>query len=336
MLASAFRGGAREETVDGLLTLRRGHKHDFNFWVPWVWRRELRGRGYDVVVDDINKIPFVTPLYVNRPILAQTHHFFRETIFREASPPAALYVYLSEYLVPLCYRRRRFAAVSPSSREELVRWGVPASRIEVIYNAVDHDSYRPGGDAARAAEPLIVYLGRLKRYKRIDLLLRALPRLATRVPGVKLRMVGSGDFEPALRALARKLGVAERVEFTGFVSEAEKVRHLQAGWVAANPSSKEGWGVTVIEANACGTPVVAARVPGLQDAVRDGETGILLDPCTPESLAGALARVLQDEALRRRLSEGALAWARGFTWDRSADETERLLERAVREEGRAP
>ena len=331
VLASAWPGAPAEEVVDGLRTLRRGRKHDFNFHVPTVWRRELRHEPFDVVVDDINKIPFLTPRYVNRPVLAQTHHFFRQTIFREASLPAALYVYLSECLVPLVYRRCRFAAVSPSSREELVRWGVPAERIDVIYNAVNHDLYRPAGPAERSPEPLIVYLGRLKRYKRIDLFLRAIPLVAARVPAVRVRLVGSGDDRPALERLARRLGISERVAFTGFVSEEEKMRHLQAAWVVANPSSKEGWGVTVIEANACGTPVVAARVPGLQDAVRAGETGLLLSPLTPETLASALTAVLEIEELRARLAAGAVAWARQFTWDRAAEQTEELLRRVIAE-----
>lgn len=329
LLASGFARGAREETLDGIAVVRRGAKHDFNFHVPGVWRRELRRRPFDVVVDDINKIPFMTPLYVGRPILAQTHHFFRETIFREAAWPAAAYVYGSERLVPWMYRRQRFATVSPSSRDELVRWGVAAERIEVIYNAVDHERYRFAGEAARAAEPTIVYLGRLKRYKRVDQVVRAMPAILARVPEARLRMVGSGDFEGDLRALAARLGVAGRVIFTGYVSEAEKIRELQRAWVAANPSSKEGWGVTVIEANACGTPVVAARVPGLRDAVRDGETGLLLDPCTPEALAEALSRVLERGDWRRQLTRNALAWSADFTWDESSRRTEDLLRRVA-------
>jgi len=328
LLASRFPGAAAEEMVDGIHTVRTGGREDFNFHVPVAWRRRFARERFDVVVDDINKIPFMTPLYVRRPILAQTHHFFRETVYREAPWPVASYVYTSERLVPWIYRGVRFATVSPSTRDELARWGIPPGRIAIIYNAVDHARYRPD-PALRSPAPTITYLGRLKRYKRVDLVVRALPAILARVPEARLCMVGSGDFEPELRRLAADLGIAERVEFAGFVSEAEKIRHLAESWVVVNPSSKEGWGVTVIEANACGTPVVAARVPGLRDAVRDGESGILLDPANAATFAEAITRILEDRTLRARLTAGAIAWASRFTWDESARATESLLRRVI-------
>jgi glycosyltransferase involved in cell wall biosynthesis len=103
--------------------------------------------------------------------------------------------------------------------------------------------------------------------------------------------------------------------------------------VVVQPSEKEGWGLTVIEANACGTPVIATAVPGLQDSVRDGETGLLVPPRDEAALAAAMVRVLGDAALRERLARGAREWAARFSWDAAAAEVGQALDQVC---GRAP
>ena len=139
------------------------------------------------------------------------------------------------------------------------------------------------------------------------------------MPDVRLRVAGSGDHLDALKDLAARLGLADRVDFMGFVTEQQKIEMLRQVHVVANPSSKEGWGVTVIEANACGTPVVASNVPGLRDAVVDGETGILVPYGDVEALARELIEVLRDDARRENLAGNALEWAAKFSWDASAE-----------------
>ena len=178
-------------------------------------------------------------------------------------------------------------------------------------------------------EPLIGYVGRIKRYKRVDVLLKALKNVEKSVPGVRLRVAGSGDHLDALKDLAGRLGLADRVDFMGFVTEDQKIEMLRQVHVVANPSSKEGWGVTVIEANACGTPVVASNVPGLRDAVVDGETGLLVPYGDVEALAGRLTDVLLDDARRESLTGHALEWAARFSWDASARGILGEIEKAI-------
>jgi glycosyltransferase involved in cell wall biosynthesis len=318
VLASSFKGSGEEEDIDGVRVIRCGGKFTFNFHVPGAIRRLERRGPFDVIVDDINKIPFYTPVYVRRPLLALAHHLFGRTIFLETILPLALYVFLSESLIPAVYKRTRFVVVSESTKEELVRRGLPAENIGIVYNAVDHSRYTPS-DSAKPSRPLIGYVGRIKRYKRIDYLLHALKMVQARIPDVHLRVAGSGDYLDSLVALARRLGVDDRIDFMGFVSEQEKIDMLRDAHVVVNPSSKEGWGVTVIEANACGTPVIASDVPGLRDAVVDGETGFLVPYGDVEGFAARTIEVLEDDALRRRLSGRAVEWAGRFNWDDSAD-----------------
>jgi glycosyltransferase involved in cell wall biosynthesis len=324
LLTSAFRGSQAEEQVDGIRIVRRGGKFTFNFCVPGAIRGLLAEERFDVVIDDINKIPFFTPAYVKRPLLALAHHLFAATIFLETIFPFALYVYLGELLIPAVYRRTRFVVVSESTREELVGRGIPRSNIEIVYNAVDHTRFTPPA-SPRPPVPLVGYVGRIKRYKRIDYLLEALKLVAETIPDVRLAMAGSGDYLPALMSLAERLGISDRVDFMGFVSEQEKVDMLRRAQVVVNPSSKEGWGVTVIEANACGAPVVASDVPGLRDAVVDGKTGFLVPYGDVDGFAKRIVQVLSDDSLRSTLSRQAIDWAKRFNWDDSADAILRVI-----------
>lgn len=328
LLVSAFEGSPAEEAIDGIRVIRRGGKFTFNFCVPAAVTALLRREAFDIVVDDINKIPFYTPVYVRKPILALAHHLFADTIFLETLLPFALYVYLGETLIPVIYRNTRFVVVSESTREDLMRRGLPGNNIEVVYNAVDHTRYTPSA-SSKSDRPLIGYVGRIKRYKRIDHLLRALKVVAGKMPAVGLAVAGSGDYLPSLVALARRLGIEDRIDFLGFVSEQEKIDMLRKAHVVVNPSSKEGWGVTVIEANACGTPVVASDVPGLRDAVVDGKTGFLVPYGDVQGFADRITQILQDDALRRSLSEQAVDWAGRFNWDDSADAILKVIDDLV-------
>jgi glycosyltransferase involved in cell wall biosynthesis len=320
LLSSRYPGSPREEVVDGVRVVRRGPKFLFNYYVPLSCRRLLKETPFDIVVDDINKVPFYTPLYVTKPILAMAHHLFAETIFIETILPLALYIYLGEALIPLVYRRTPFTVVSESTKNDLAQRGIPAENMRIIYNAVDHDQYSPD-PARKSPEPLIGYVGRIKKYKSIDHLIRACKLVFERHATARLEIAGSGDYLKDLEALARELGMADRVSFRGFVSAEEKVDILRRSHVVVNTSSKEGWGVTVVEANACGAPVIASDVPGLRDAVVDGETGFLVPYGDIEGFAARISEVLDDRALRDRLSEGAVAWAGRFTWDESARAT---------------
>ncbi len=226
------------------------------------------------------------------------------------------------------YRSRKvpFFVVSPSTRDEFLRAGFAPHQLDIVHNSVDHTKYRLTG-VSRSPVPLVGSFGRLKRYKCVDHLLAALPLVRKHQPDVQAVIIGDGDDRARLERLSRSLGIADCVRFTGYVTEEEKVEWLQKIWCGVATSSKEGWGLTVIEANACGTPVVASNVPGLRDAVCEGETGLLYPYGDIHALAQQIVRVLREEELRRKLSTGALRWARSFSWDTSAD---RLLEGIVR------
>ena len=331
LFCSAFEGCAPFETINNIRVIRKGGRYLFNFFVPWYYWLRFRREKYDLVIDDMNKIPFFTPLYVREPLYIVTHHLFHKSIFLEVPWPIAMYVYLTEKAgFALCRSRHiPFIVGSPSTRKELLGIGIPPAEVEIINYCVDHELHRPD-PLKRSAAPLIGYFGRLKKYKSVEQLLHAMVVVRKEIPEVNLVIVGEGDNRQALEKLAGDLGVTTSVKFTGFVDETEKISWLQKVWFAVNTSSKEGWGLTVIEANACATTVIASDVPGLRDAVKNDETGLLYPFGDINDLAVKILRLLHDEAERNRLAKNAIDWASTFDWDVAAKRTLSLLEGRVR------
>lgn len=319
-------GAPPEYELRGVHIVRRGPQPVFNYLAPIAALRLLRERRHDVIVEGLDKVPFFLPaVRPGCPVVAHVPHLFGETIFREAPWPVAAYVWAMERPIPMVYRRCRFSALSETTRDDLVRRGVRANRIRVIPPGIDHDRYGPDPSAPRAPAPTLLYVGRLKRYKNIETAIEALARLRRDVPDARMEIVGAGDHEGPLRQRAAELGLTAAIEFTGRISEKEKIARLRRATALVYPSPKEGWGLSVIEANACGTPAIASNSPGLRDAVADGLSGLLVPHGDPGALAEAARRIILDPEFAARLREGALSWAARFSWDRAAGEMAELL-----------
>ena len=332
LYCSSFTGADREEYINGVQVIREGGRYLFNFRVLYKYLTRFHREQYDIVIDDMNKIPFFTPLYVREPLYIVTHHLFGKSIFLEVSWSLAMYVYMMEKIgFWLCkVKRMPFIVGSPSTKGELLEAGFPSDQIDIINYCVDHETHKQ--DLSQlSSTPLIGYFGRLKKYKSVEQLLRAMVSLKANVPQLKLVVVGEGDNRSSLQLLAKNLNITDAVTFTGFVSEQEKVLWLQRVWFAVNTSSKEGWGLTVIEANACGTAVVASDVPGLRDAVKNHETGLLYEFGNIQDLVEKITWLLSDHQLRNRLAESAHRWAATFDWGVAAHRTLALLEQRVKQ-----
>lgn len=319
LLACGFDDAPENETIDGINVIRAGKRNTFNFVVPKEYKKLSKKEKFDIVIDDINKIPFYTPIYVKEPLLAISHHFFGKSIFREAGLIAGLYVYLSEKLLDFLYKKTPFAVVSESTKNEFKERGFDTSQFAVIQNAIDKSQFNFKIENKETV-PTVAYFGRLKKYKSVDHLLSAFAVVKKSVPEAKLWILGKGDFKPNLEKLAQELGIADDTVFFGFVSDEQKAKLLARAHCVVNTSMKEGWGITNIEANACGTPVISADVPGLRDSVKNGESGLLYQYANINELAENIKNLFLDEKLRINLSEGAINWAKLFDWETSAEE----------------
>jgi len=255
-------------------------------------------------------------------------HLFGTTAFREAPWPMALAVWAAEQPMPGAYRGLPVHAISRSTRDDLVARGFSAEQIRVIYPGVDARRYTPDGRVARSARPAFLYVGRLKRYKAVDTAIAAVGALAWAGQAVELWIAGGGSDRARLEGVAARAG-GGAVRFLGYVSEERKLELYRQAWGVVFPSPKEGWGITNLEAAACGTPAVASDSPGLRESVRDGETGLLVPHGDVTALADALRSLAGDPARRERLSAGARAFALSLSWEKAAAETEAHLETAV-------
>ncbi|MDQ6828934.1 MAG: glycosyltransferase family 4 protein [Gemmatimonadota bacterium] len=322
LMCGGWRGCAPRAVLDGIDVYRVGTRNTFQFLAWPHYRRHFADARFDVLVEDINKIPLFTPLWRPRRALALVPHLFGSTAFREVAAPMAAMVWAAERPLPLVYGRVPFEAISQSTAADLAERGIPRDHVRVIYPGVDADRYTPAPDK-RAPNPLFAYVGRLKRYKGVDIVLRSFAALEA--PDATLEIAGSGDYRAELERLAASLDLGARVRFLGFISEDEKLSLLRRAWALAFASPKEGWGMTNPEAAACGTPVIASDSPGLRETVIDGETGFLVPHGDIAAMTAAMARIAGAPALVETLGANAREFARRFSWETAARQTEAHL-----------
>jgi glycosyltransferase involved in cell wall biosynthesis len=334
LIASGWPGAAPSAVVDGIQVTRIGGRHSFALSARGAVRRALRGTPFDVVVEDINKIPLFLPTLTRLPLVAIVPHLFGTTAFAEASAPMAAVVWGSELPIPWVYKNAGFHAISESTRDDLVRRGVPTEQIVVIHPGVDSQAYRPDPATPRATRPTFLYLGRLKRYKGVEFAIRAVAAARTTRPDITLDICGQGDDRPRLERLAAEHGLRDAVRFLGYVSDDEKRRLLRRAWAVVFPSPKEGWGITNVEAAACGTPALASDSPGLRESVQHGVTGYLVPHGDVPALADRMLALAADTSLVERLGHAARRFAEGLSWDSAAHATLAHIEKTVAERER--
>jgi len=308
---------------------RIGGRHSFALRGRGAVRRALRAQPFDVVIEDINKLPLFLPMLTSLPFVAIVPHLFGTTAFAEASPPMATVVWAAELPIPWIYRRAAFHAISESTRDDLVRRGVSKERIVVIHPGVDSQAYRPDPATPRAAHPTFLYLGRLKRYKGVEFALRALAIARAARPDMTLDICGQGDDRPRLERLAGALGLRDAVRFLGYVPEEEKKRLLRRAWAVVFPSPKEGWGITNVEAAASGTPALASDSAGLRESVQHQITGYLVPHGDAQGLADRMLALAADPAAVERLGRAARTFAEGLSWDAAARATVAHIEHTI-------
>lgn len=304
----------RDEVLDGIKVRRMGGRFTVYLYASLFVLRY--GRRFDRILDIANGIPFFVPLFTRTPTMLYVHHVHDRQWFSEFSYALATVGWFMERaIVPLVYRHHMVVAVSPTTRDALIDTGFAPARVQVVYNGVRRPTPSRVSDA-RPGGPRIAYVGRLKRYKRLHLLLRAVAQLRRDIPTLQVDIIGDGDAKPELEALIAQLSLRECVTLHGYVDEQTRDRILRAATVFAMPSMHEGWGVSVIEANSCGCPAVAYDVPGLRVAIRHGDTGLLA--ADDDEFQAALALILRDPSVRNRLSANAVDWAARFSWEACA------------------
>jgi len=281
--------------------------------VTLTFHRLVHRTQPDVVYTVETPLPWL--LATRRRRVGVFHHVALGTLFETHPLPVAVCGYLAQRLAVRLARGYHTVSVSPSTTETLLEHGHDAARVHEIRNGIDVDAFETGDTAT---DPRVLYLGNLAAYKGVDRL-PAIHRRVEEVYGtaVALDVAGrQGDQADLVRDYCERTPSAT---YHGYVSEQRKLELLQRAWVLLVPSRVEGWGLAVLEANACGTPAVGMTVDGLRDSIRDGETGLLAeDDCVGE-FATAVTTLLAHEARRDEMGREGLRWARQHSWERAGD-----------------
>ncbi len=316
---------AAYDEIDGVSIFRKGTFITVYIWAFLYYIFYFRNK-IDIIIDVENGLPFFTPFYSTKPKIMLLHHVHKGQWFKQFGLPVALFGYLTErFVMPTAYNSVPVVTVSPSSMYELRGLGFNDKRIFLAYNSIPP---KVGGFFPKSKTPLLVYVGRVKAYKRLEIAIKALYYLQKVVPETSLVIAGAGDNLGNLEDYAKKLGVLNKITFEGFISERRKWELLQKAWVFLMPSSKEGWGITIVEASAAGTPAVGFNVPGVRDSIVDNVTGVL---CQNENdFYSQVARLLADQKRRNILGSDGKKWASMFSWVSSAKVFESIIENISR------
>jgi len=321
LLTARAAGQPRRDSKDGVEIRRAGGTYTVYPLVLLqllIWRVVAPWR-LDLILDCQNGIPFFAPLVVRRrtAVVMLIFHVHQDQFGLYMSPMAAcMGRWLEGAASRIVYRRRTVVVISPSTRQRVrdrLKLGGAIFVVPCGSESVASIS------APRSIFPTIVCVGRIVPHKRLQLLLEALPIVISYHPQLHVNVIGEGPSRLELESLAIELGVDQHVTFHGHVSSVRRDALASSGWLAVNPSLGEGWGLSIIEANAAGRPAVCLNVDGLRDAVRDGVTGWVA--AHPDDLADTMVKalnILSDESEAAIWSSRARAWAANFSWDGTA------------------
>ncbi len=330
--SSSFKGAPCEEELDGVRMVRAGNRWTV-YWNAFRRYRKIVYQNFDVVIDEVNVVPFFTPLWCKLPVFMLIHQLAREIWWYEASAPLNVFGFLVEPLYLRFYRNVNVLTVSTSTRDDLHRMGFKGvvTLVPEGVETIQHVS------AEKPVTPSFLYVGRLVPSKRIEHILLAMARFREATGTGSLWLVGGGSprYERSILRLARRLGLEDAITFCGRMSASDKHQLMARSHALLMTSVREGWGLVVTEANACGTPAIVYDVPGLRDSVRHESTGLVVKP-RPEFLAEAMIRLTRDQRFYSVLVAGAQKWSSRFTFDETARLVDQTLLADLAVEGESP
>lgn len=312
------------EIIDGIKIFRKGGRFSVYFWTIWRYLFTYKEK-FDVVIDVENGIPFFTPLFCTPPIVCYVHHVHDKQFFYELPHFLAIIGYIVEhYFFPVIYRNISIIAVSKTTKKELLKIGFNEKNIKIVYNGINTHTTLEKTSVKKFSHPTILYLGRIKKYKRVDLLVNIFKNIVEKVPRVRLIIAGWGTEASHLADIIMLNPLHKKISLVGPVSNKEKKALLSKSWVFVNPSIGEGWSIAVIEANLYGTPAISFDVSGLAESIKHEETGLLAKD--ENDLVNKICEILKDHNLREKLNKNAVKWSNNFSWDRAAKESMQILE----------
>lgn len=317
-LVAGFRQATPREERDGYTVIRVGNRWTVYWKANSYYRRHLRNWP-DLIIDEVNTIPFFAKWYGERNNILFVHQLCREIWFYQMPLPLSLIGFFLEPLYLWLLRDRQVITVSESTKNDLLHYGFKARNISVITEGIDLKPVAELEVIAKYTPPTILSLGAVRSMKRTHHVLKAFELARRKIPDLRLLIGGevAGKYGQAVRRLIRTSPATQAVTYLGKIDDMQKVDLLQKSHLLCVTSVKEGWGLVVTEANSQGTPAIVYDVDGLRDSVRNGQTGRVCEKNTPQAMADALVLLLMDPEAYNILRRRAWEWSKSINFEKS-------------------
>jgi glycosyltransferase involved in cell wall biosynthesis len=329
LFSSRVKSLPKEETYEGVKIIRRGDQYlgvkvkAFFFWLK-------NKNNFDFVVDQFHGIPFFTPLYVKKPKLAVLQEVTKEIWFLNHFPFPANYLigllgFLSEPLIFFLYRKTPFMVGSSSAKDDLIKMGINRVKISIVPHGVILSKVQ--GNIMKEKIKTITYLGALTKDKGVEDAIKMFSLLSKKGK-FQFWVIGKGDkkYIEHLVLISKESGIGKNIRFWGYVDDIKKFELLAKSHILVNPSTREGWGLVNIEANAMQTPVISYRSPGLIDSVKDGFNGLIVKHNLPDDLADGVLGLFENPEKFGQLQKTSYQWSQQFSWGKSRLLSLKLIE----------
>jgi len=318
VIAPSFKGGKSFELINGIKVLR----YRTNFGPHLVLPFHILTRKYDCIINDLGHVvPWPTAPLFSKNNIVMFHHLHARTLPGQVNPLLATILSKIEKLYPLIYKRAIFVTVSSTSREDLINLGIDERKIKLIPPGVNKELFKP---RIKTSYPSMVYFAGIRKYKRPEEALLLLNQVISEFPNAKLYVINTGSEIERLNELSHELKLENNTIFTGKLSDEKLAEIVGSSWLNVYTSVSEGFGLSIIEASASGTPTVAYNVPGVADAIEDGLNGIKVK--TREELVKVAIKILKDP---EPWWKNSLKVAEKYSWERTTELWKSLLNKLI-------
>lgn len=346
VICSTMRGCRNYEMIEGIHVHRVGVKGDMGS----IYRRGRYTLSAVKKAGEINKkTPFdvihahvfagalagaMTGKRLGLPVITTVHGLYSK-IWNKLTEKTVLSKQMEKFIIKLPYDK--IIAVSQVTANQVKELGISSEKIEVIPNGVNLEKFNPKVRSVKKhleleKDYIVAFFGRLWKVKGVEYLVKAVPSVVDEIPNVKFLVVGEGPQKESLMELAEDLGISDHVVFHAPIDYSKMPAYIKASDCVVLPSLMEGLPVTALEAMACGVPVVATKVGGTPEVVKDGKNGFLLEPGRPKLIAENLVHLLQNEKLSKEMGTAGRKFVEKYDWDVIAERTLQVYHEAI--EGR--
>ncbi len=322
LFTAEWKGCKKSDYMDGISIVRLGKNLGTHLALPV----HLLTTKYDIVIADLgHAVPWISPVLLRKKVIASFLHLHARSLNGQVGKFLTYIITFLEKLYFIIYNNKQFVTISSTSFEDLIKIGIKSNRISIINPGVNSEVFKP---RKKTNYPSIVYFGGMRPYKRPEESLYLLSLLKDEIKDLKLTIIGEGISKTHLEKLAKYLGLSDDVLFTGKISYPKIAEFVSTAWLNIHTSKTEGWGISISEASAAGTPTVAYNVPGVRDAIKDGLNGIKVEDGNRKELANAALLILRNP---EKWWSSSVEVAKKYSWERAAEQWESLIEKVYNE-----